>query len=321
VSTYILRRVVHFVPLLLFISIVGFVAVRFTGDPLAAYVPRGGMTQEAMQALRARFGLDQPLVLQYVYWLAAILQGNWGNSFVTGQPVLTVILPRLLNTAILLSSILVVTLALSLPVGIYSAVRPRSFLAYSLDTFAFLAFATPTFWLGIILIIVFAVLFKSWGLPYLPPGGMYDSHSGFSIPSVLQHLILPTIVLAVTGVARYARYLRANLAEVLREDYIRTGRAKGLDERTVLTRHALKNAALPLVTLLMLDAPQLVSFAVITEQVFAWPGAGQLLVQHAFRADFPVLMGLLMVTAVLVVAFNLLADIAYAWLDPRIRYG
>ena len=318
---YILRRATQFIPLLLFISLVGFFAIRFTGDPLAAYMPRGGMTAEALATLRARFGLDKPVVLQFVYWLWALLQGNWGNSFVTGQPVLKEILPRMGNTLILLTSIMITTLALAIPIGIYSAVKPRSFLSYALDTFAFLAFATPTFWLGITLILIFALQFKAWGLPYLPPGGMYDSRGSPTFPSLLQHLVLPTTVLAVTGVARYARYLRANLAETLREDYIRTARAKGLRESRVLTRHALKNAALPLVTLVALDLPQLVSFAVVTEQVFAWPGAGQLLVQHAFRADYPVLMGLLMITAVLVVVSNLIADIAYAFLNPRIRYA
>ncbi len=320
-GTYVLGRTLRFIPLLLLISLVGFFAVRLTGDPLAAYTVGGHLTPENLAALKARFGLDKPLAVQYLYWLGAVLQGNLGNSFVTGQPVLKVILPRLGNTAILLASILTVTLALSIPIGIYSAVRPRSFLAYALDTFAFIAFATPTFWLGIGLILIFAIQFKAWGMPYLPPGGMYDSRGAPTLLSLLQHLVLPTIPLAVTGVARYARYLRANLAEVLREDYIRTARAKGLSERQVLWRHALKNAALPLVTLIMLDIPQVVSFAVITEQVFSWPGAGQLLVQHAFRADYPVLMGLLMITAVLVVVFNLLADVAYAFLNPKIRYG
>src|SRR5439155_4916269 len=146
---YVLGRTLRFIPLLLLISVVGFFAVRLTGDPLAAYTLGGHVTAENLAALRARFGIDKPILIQYLYWLWAVLQGNFGNSFVTGQPVLTVILPRLGNTAILLASILVVTLLLSVPVGIYSALRPHSFVAYALDTFSFLAFATPTFWLGI----------------------------------------------------------------------------------------------------------------------------------------------------------------------------
>jgi peptide/nickel transport system permease protein len=317
---YFRRRLLHFIPLLLVISLVGFVAVRFTGDPLAIYTVRTNMSEEARQALRERLGIDKPVVVQYVLWLGAMLQGNWGRSFVTGQPVLEVILPRLGNSAILLSSVLLVTITVAIAIGIYTAVRPHSLAAYLLDAFAFLAFSTPTFWLGIMLIIIFAVKFKDWGLPHLPAGGMYDIREGQGLVS-LQHLVLPTTVLSLAAIARYSRYLRANLEEVLREDYVRTARAKGLSERVVLTRHALKNAALPLVTLVLLDLPQLASFAVVTEQVFSWPGAGQLLVQHAFRSDYAVLMGLLMVTAIMVVVFNLVADIAYAYFDPRIRYA
>jgi len=306
---FIFRRTVQFVPLLFIISLVGFAAVRFTGDPLAVYLQGGRVSPEVLAALRARFGLDRPPFLQYVYWLVAF-----------GQGVLAMIAQRLPNSLVLLASVTVTTLVLAVPVGIYAAVRPQSRLANVLDAVAFLAFATPTFWLGILLILLFAVQFKAWHLPSLPAGGMFDTRTGLTLGDVLRHLILPTTVLSVVGVARYSRYLRASLVEVLHEDYIRTARAKGLDGRALLIRHAMRNAAFPVITLALLDIPQLVSFAVVTEQVFSWPGVGQMLVQHAFRADYPLLMGLLMATAILVIAFNLLADIAYAFFDPRITY-
>ena len=317
---FIFRRTVQFVPLLFIISLVGFAAVRFTGDPLAVYLQGGRVSPEVLAALRARFGLDRPPLVQYVYWLAAFVRGDWGVSFVTGQGVLAMIAQRLPNSLVLLASVTVTTLVLAVPVGLYAAVRPQSRLANVLDAAAFLAFATPTFWLGILLILLFAVQFKAWHLPSLPAGGMFDTRTGLTLGDVLRHLILPTTVLSVVGVARYSRYLRASLVEVLHEDYIRTARAKGLDGRALLIRHAMRNAAFPVITLALLDIPQLVSFAVVTEQVFSWPGVGQMLVQHAFRADYPLLMGLLMATAILVIAFNLLADIAYAFFDPRITY-
>jgi peptide/nickel transport system permease protein len=320
-TRYLVTRIVQFIPLLVLISVVGFAAVRFTGDPLAAYLQGGRVTPEVLEGLRARFGLDRPPIVQYGYWLAAAVRGDLGFSIVTGQPVLGMIAERLPNSALLLAAVLTTTLSLSIPIAIYAATRPRSIIAHAVDMFAFLAFATPTFWLGIMLILLCAVQFKTWGLPSLPPGGMYDLRSGPTVASVLRHLVLPTAVLSLVGIARYSRFLRASLVEVLREDYIRTAQAKGVSGRMLIARHAAKNAAPPVVTVLMVDFPQVVSFAIVTEQVYSWPGVGQMLVQHAFRADYPLLMGLLMVTAVLVIAFNLLADVLYAYLDPRIRYG
>jgi len=179
----------------------------------------------------------------------------------------------------------------------------------------------PTFWLGLVCIMLFSVKFQQWGLPTLPAGGMYSLTDGPSLPGLMRHMVMPVFVLSIVSLAPYIRYIRAGVVEVLRQDYVRTARAKGLDEGSVIGRHAFKNALLPLVTLIALNIPRIFSGALITEQVFAWPGMGRLFVDHAARVDYPVLMGLVLTVAVLVIACNLLADLAYAWLDPRIRLG
>jgi peptide/nickel transport system permease protein len=219
-----------------------------------------------------------------------------------------------------MGTVFIVTIAVSIPLAILSALRQYSTFDYLVTGASFLAFALPTFWLGLMCIMIFAVKFKEWGLPYMPACGMYDLVEGPSLLGLLKHLAMPAFVLSIVSMAAYIRYLRASMIEVLHDDFVRTARAKGLPERAVTWRHAFRNALIPLVTLITMNIPLIFSGALITEQVFAWPGMGRLFVDHANRGDYPVLMGLILTVSVLVIVFNLVADIAYAAIDPRIRF-
>jgi peptide/nickel transport system permease protein len=249
------------------------------------------------------------------------MRGDWGSSLYTYEPVTAMILTRLPNTLILMGTVFLVTLLIPIPLGLYTAVHQYSPVDYVATGATFFAYAVPTFWLGLICIMVFSVKFQQWGLPSLPAGGMYDLAEGPSFLGLVRHLIMPTFVLSIVSLAGYVRYLRASMLDVLKQDYVRTARAKGVADRRLVWVHAFKNAALPLITLIAMNIPRIFSGALITEQVFAWPGMGRLFVDHATRVDYPVLMGLVMSVAALVVVFSLVADIVYAYLDPRIRYN
>lgn len=318
---YVVRRVLQAVPLLFLISVMSFMLIRMSGDPMSMYAQSSSLTQADRERIIKEHGWDQPRIVQYGFWLRDVARGDLGSSLYTYQPVTQMILERLPNTMILMGTVFVLTLVVSIPLAIISALRQYSKLDYVITGASFLAFALPTFWLGLVFIMIFAVKFKEWGLPYLPAGGMYDLVEGQSLPGLIKHLIMPAIVLSIVSMAAYVRYLRASMIEVLHDDYIRTARAKGLPEGAVTWRHAFRNALIPLVTLITMNIPLLFSGALITEQVFAWPGMGRLFVDHANRGDYPVLMGLVMTVSVLVVIFNLVADIAYAAIDPRIRFG
>jgi peptide/nickel transport system permease protein len=321
VGRYILRRLVQAVPLLLLISLLAFLLVRASGDPMSMYGASANLSAEDRARIVAMHGWDKPKIVQYFYWLSDVVRGDWGTSVYTHQAVTQMILDRLPNTLILMGSVFVVTLLIAIPLGVASAIRQNSVLDHVATAVSFVAFALPTFWLGLVVIMVFSVRFKEWGWPSLPAGGMYSLADGPSVGGLAQHLILPTLVLSIVSVAGYIRYLRAGMLETLQQDYVRTARSKGLHELRVIWVHSFRNAILPLVTLIALNIPRIFSGALVTEQVFAWPGMGRLFVDNAARADYPVLMGLIMSVAVLVVLFNLVADVAYAYLDPRIRLG
>ena len=318
---YVVRRILQAVPLLFLISIMSFMLIRMSGDPMSMYAQSSSLTQADRERIIKEHGWDQPRIVQYGYWLRDVARGDLGSSLYTYQPVTQMILERLPNTMILMGTVFVLTLVVSIPLAIISALKQYSKLDYLITGASFLAFALPTFWLGLMFIMIFAVKFKEWGLPYLPAGGMYDLVEGPSLLGLIKHLAMPAIVLSIVSMAAYIRYLRASMIEVLHDDYIRTARAKGLPEGTVTWHHAFRNALIPLVTLITMNIPLIFSGALITEQVFAWPGMGRLFVDHANRGDYPVLMGLVMTVSVLVVLFNLVADIAYAAIDPRIRFG
>jgi peptide/nickel transport system permease protein len=317
---YIARRLLQAIPLLILISLLAFLLIRLSGDPMSMYGVNPNMSAADRDRIIRLHGWDKPKIVQYFYWLRDVLHGDWGKSLWTRQPVTQMILERLPNTLILMGTYYIITLLIAIPLGIYTAVHQYSVADYVVTGIAFFAFAMPTFWLGLVSIMVFSVKFRQWGLPSLPAGGMYDLAQGPSILGLLRHLILPALVLSIVSVAIYIRYLRASMLEVLGQDFVRTARAKGLKERRVLWIHAFKNALIPLVTLITMHVPLLFSGALITEQVFAWPGIGRLFVDHATRADYPVLMGLIMAVSGLVVLFNLIGDIVYAYIDPRIRF-
>jgi peptide/nickel transport system permease protein len=321
VGHYVLRRLIQAVPLLFLISLLAFLLVRASGDPMSMYGASANLSAEDRARIVAMHGWDQPKILQYFYWLRDVLGGDWGTSLYTHQAVTQMILDRLPNTLILMGSVFVVTLLIAIPLGVASAIRQNSVLDHVATAVSFVAFALPTFWLGLVVIMLFAVRLKEMGWPSLPAGGMYSLSEGPSLGGLLQHLVLPTFVLSIVSVAGYIRYLRAGMLESLQQDYVRTARAKGLRELRVIWVHSFRNAILPLVTLIALNIPRIFSGALVTEQVFAWPGMGRLFVDNAARADYPVLMGLIMSVSVLVVLFNLLADVTYAYLDPRIRLG
>jgi len=320
-TQYIVRRLIQTVPLLFIISVVGFAIIHATGDPLAAYTMEAALSREDIARLRERYGLDQPIYVQYLNWLKNLAVGDWGRSYVAQQPVVNLIAQRLPNTLILVAAAYAIILVVSIVLGIYTAVHQYSIADHLVTGLAFVGIAVPSFWLGLMLLIVFAVETRNLGLPYFPAGGMYDLRVGPTVPQVLWHLVLPAVTLATVITAGYIRYIRAAMLEVLNQDYIRTARAKGLTERLVLRRHAFKNAALALVTLIGLDLPRFLSGSIVVEAIFAWPGMGRLFWEHAERTDIPVLMAIMLMTSAMVVFGNLLADIAYAYLDPRIRYG
>lgn len=337
-TKFIFKRLLQAIPLLFFVSMVLFLLMQASGDPLATLGGRQPPRAEDRERLMRQFGLDQPAFTQYIYWLVGndwvvidqetgatgtrygVIRGDFGTSFITRQPALETIMQRLPNTLILMISAQVIIIFVSLAIGIISAIRQYSILDNVLSTFSFVAYSIPIFLMALILMYIFAVQFRAWGLPYLPISGMFDPVVGRTPEQILRHLILPVMSIALISIAGYSRYIRSTMLEVINSDYIRTARSKGLSEQRTLFVHAFKNAALPLVTLIGLDLPFLLAGAVVTETIFAWPGMGRLFIDHLNRSDYPVLMGILMLISVAVIFFQILTDIVYTYLDPRIRY-
>jgi peptide/nickel transport system permease protein len=251
-----------------------------------------------------------------------VLRGDFGFSFRTRKPVLDEISSRLANTVYLMSITLLVALVLAIPAGVISAVRQYSKFDLAVTTFSFAGQAIPEFWLGLILILVFYARLQNpiTGEPLLPPGGMYTLGEPFSLWDRIRHLILPVTAGALGWMAWYSRFLRSSMLDVIHQDYLRTARAKGLAERLVIYRHGLRNALIPLITMLALDMPYIITGAVFVEMVFSWPGMGRLYYQSALQRDYPVLMAILILSAGFMIISNLVADLLYGVLDPRIRY-
>ena len=317
-GSYVIRRLLQAVPLLLGISIVAFAVQRAApGGPLSAFEADPSTTEADLERLRHAFGLDQPLPLQYVTWLTHFISGDWGYSYVQHQPVMSLIAERLPNTLYLMATVFITVAILAIPIGVFTAVKQYSWFDHVTTgvTFAFLS--TPTFWLGLLLIIFFGLQ-----LHWLPLGGIQTPGTDHpDLADRLRHLILPVAAIALVQLGAHTRYLRASMLETIGQDYMRTARAKGLGERIVVLRHGLKNAAIPLVTVLALDLPELFGGALVTEQIFGWPGMGRLLFDAVTRFDYPILMGVLAVSSALIILANLLADVVYGYLDPRIRYA
>jgi peptide/nickel transport system permease protein len=284
------------------------------GDPIDLMIQADpDLTPADQQRLKALYGLDQPLWTRYWNWLTAALQGDFGYSRLFAQPVFDVLWPRLGNTLLLLVPAFLLSVALALPLGVIAATRPQSGIDNAVNLFAFAGISVPPFWLAILLIMLFAVT-----LGWLPAGGM---GAGGGVLETLRYLALPVVALAISRVGGLTRYVRSSMIEALRQDYIRTARAKGLSRGRVLVAHALRNALIPVVTILALDMGMLVSGALITETVFGWMGMGKTIYDAILGNDYNLaLMGLLFATALTLFA-NLVADLAYAWLDPRVSYG
>jgi peptide/nickel transport system permease protein len=294
-----------------------FLLTRFSADPLAQYATSPNMSPADKAALRERLGLNQPLPVQYIKWLGLAVQGDFGKSFFSKQPVLEMISQRLPLTLVLMVTAEICTLTIALILGIISAVKQYSLLDNVITSFSFIGFSMPIFFIALGLMLIFAVQFKKMGWPYLPTGA--DIWNPRDLGALIRHLILPVSALVIISTANYSRFLRSSILEVLGLDYIRTARAKGLTERAVLYKHALRNAALPFVTIVGLDIPALLGGALVTESVFAWPGMGRLFWEYAQRGDFPVVNGVLLITSSAVVIFTIITDVVYTFVDPRIR--
>jgi len=317
--SYLVRRLAQAFLILLIITMLCFTLTRLSSDPMAEYANKPGMTEADRQAMRERLGLDQPLPIQYVKWLGLALQGDLGSSFFSHQPVLLMIQQRLPMTLILMVTAEIFIIIIALILGLVSALKQYSFTDNLITSFSFVGFSMPIFFIALGSIEIFAVQFKAWGLPYLPTGAdIWDPSDPLALA---RHLILPVFCLVAIQTAGYSRYLRTSILEVLGMDYVRTAHAKGLSNRTVLFKHALRNAILPFVTIVGLDIPFLLGGALVTESIFAWPGMGRLFWEYAQRGDYPVVLGVLLLTSSAVVFFTIVVDLAYTIIDPRIRLG
>jgi len=323
VRTYALRRILQTIPILFIISLLLFFMVRAApGGPLTAARRNPNITPEQIAKLEAKLGLDQPLPVQYAKWMGDMLQGELGESIKFRRPVAVMIAERIPNTLLLVGVSFFVTLLIAIPVGVLSARKPYSAFDYSMTTITFMGQSLPVYWLGLGLILIFYVSIKNptTGDPFFPGGGMNTIGKEGDLMDTLWHLVLPVVALSLGWVAWYSRFLRSSLLDVLHEDYIRTARAKGLRDGMVHYKHALRNAILPLVTLIALDLPSLFAGALFVETIFSWPGMGRLFWDAARGRDYPVLLGVVMITAVLIIVCNILADLAYGILDPQVKY-
>jgi peptide/nickel transport system permease protein len=318
---FIIRRLLISIPVLFGVTLLTFLIVNARGNPVAEMALNPRYRAEDVARMRANMGLDEPVMVRYGIWLSSLLKGDLGLSMTNSTPVRDRIFDVLPNTIILTGVAFLVSLVVSIPIGVISAIKRNSWFDHVVTVGTTAAFAIPSFWLGLMLILIFSSQFREWGLPSLPVSGMTDRRGGGDFLDRVEHLILPVTALAIADLAGWTRYIRSQMLEVVRQDYVQTARAKGLTENVVTFGHAFRNAMLPLVTLLGLSLPGLVGGAFVIETVFAWPGIGRLTVDAARSFDYTLIMGSVVMASVLVLLANLLSDIAYAVLDPRIRYG
>ena len=317
---YIIRRILQAIPLLFLLSIAMFGLIHLLPGGADAVLFNPRLTAAARAALRVRMGLDDPFYIQYIKWISSALTGNFGYSFNTNELVSTILARRFPATLELFGIAFLLALALAILIGVISAVRQGSATDYSLTILAYVGISMPAFLLGLFLQDIFGVWLQwlptsgtgSYGLALSPLASLIDH---------LQHLVLPVIALSILFIAGWSRYMRSSMIEVVKQDYMRTARAKGVGTRALLLRHAMRNAVIPLITIVALDFGAIAGGATITEGVFAWPGMGLLFIDSLDRRDYPVLIAMLMLSAFFVIAFNLIADILYAVMDPRIRYS
>ena len=315
---YIATRLLSAIPLILGISFLSFLMMHLApGDPTLMYLDPNVSAQDLDQ-VKQNLGLDQPLLMQYFYWLKELFQGNLGYSYVSGKPVVEAILERLPATLILSIASLVLILLITFPLGIICGYKKDTWVDDSITIFSFLGLSIPTFWLGLIFILIFSLQ-----LNFFPTSGFLDpllSDASFfeKATNIAYHMVLPLATIMIGGIAGLIRYNRFSMIKILAQDYITSARARGLKESRILFKHALKNAMLPIITILGLDLPSLISGSFIIEYIFSWPGMGQLGVQAVFQRDYPILMATILFSSILIIVGNLLADISYAYADPRI---
>jgi peptide/nickel transport system permease protein len=309
---YLIRRLLISIVTLIVISMVIFGILKIApGDPLASFANNPNVPIEVRARIRAQMGLDDPIPVQYVKWASEYAQGNWGRSFLSRAPARDIVLDRVAVTLKIVGSAYLLSILIAIPVGVISALKQYSAFDQIATTFSFLGFSLPTFFSGLVLIYLF-----SYRLDWLP--FVYDS-SANGLWEQIQQSIMPVVVLGLAGSASLTRFVRASMLEVINQDYVRTARAKGLREQSVVIFHAMRNAMIPVITIMALDIPAIFGGAIITEQIFRVPGVGSLLIESIGSADHPVVLGITMGVAVLVVLFNVIADLVYALLDPRIK--
>lgn len=314
---YIVKRILCAIPLLLGISIIIFGLIKMMpGNPFDMYLENPNVSFEEIEKIKIHYGLDKPLPVQYVKWIGNVAKGDWGISYSTKRPVLEMLMERVGPTLKLTGTAFLLSALLAIPLGVLGAIKKNSIVDYTTTALTFLGISMPVFWFGLMLQLIFSV-----ELGWLPSAGMTSfGPEGGTFIDVATHLIMPSIVLALIYIASWSRYTRTSFLDSMGQDYIRTARAKGLKESSVYGKHALRNALVPLMTIIALDIPALFSGAVVTETVFAWPGMGRFFMDSLNKLDYPVLMGILMINAFLVIICNILADVIYAVLDPRIKY-
>lgn len=313
---YILRRILIAIPVLFGVTVFNFFIINLApGNPVEMYI-NPDATQADIDAKMEALGLNDPIYVQYIRWLGNLLHGDFGFSYTTYEPVLDLVLNRVGPTLLLMGAALIIAYIIAIPIGILSATRQYSWIDYLTTTFSFLGVSIPSFFLGLGAIYLFALV-----LGVLPTGGMFTLGSTGGFMDTFMHLILPAAILG-TGIAgSTVRYVRSSMLEVLGQDYLRTARAKGLKEFIVTNKHALKNALIPIITIIGMEIPVLIGGAVVTEQIFQWPGLGQLTIQSISSRDYPTLMAINFLAAFAVLFSNLLADILYSVVDPRIKYS
>lgn len=318
-TSYIVKRLIQSIPVIFGITVLSFAIMKLApGDPLANFV-NPNISMQDLQASREALGLNDPWYVQYFEWLQEVVRGNLGYTYAGNHSIRTLIARRLPNTIILTLSAFVLSFVVGVPIGVVAAVRKNTRVDYGLTLFSLVGVATPAFFFGLLMIYLFSIT-----LGVFPPGGMVNVRAGYTgfarTLDVMYHLILPAIVLSLGNIATVSRFTRSNMLDVLKEDYIRTARAKGLRNKVVIYRHAFRNALIPVVTIFGLSIPFLFSGAYITESIFNWPGMGSLGIQAIQDREYGIVMALNLITATLVLLGNLTADILYAIVDPRIRH-
>lgn len=312
---YILRRLLISIPVLLGVTVIAFFIMTLAPGDAVDMLVDPGLSPQDVALKKQALGLDQPVIVQYAKWLGQLAQGNLGYSFSNRRPVTERIGERLGSTLILAFSALFFSYLIAIPIGVLAAVRQYSAWDYIATVFSFLGVSVPSFFFGLLLIFLFALK-----LDWFPTGGTHTIGASFSLLDRLSHLALPMAVLSLQNTGVVMRYTRSSMLEVIHQDYIRAAKAKGLGERVVMFRHALRNALIPVITLAGLQFPFLLGGAIITEQIFNWPGMGRLAVEAITQRDYPTIMGINLLAAVMVIFGNLTADVLYGVVDPRIRY-